>query len=391
VADYISLPVETDPDELAEIAFDYLRGAIPGWDAAEGNIETWLVRACARIIAEARDVAADVPPSIMRWFGTSLMRLPPLPARTATATSTWTLADEVGYTIPAGTPVLLRTSGNDGVVFNVLAPVVVPAGNRTTALGEVQLVAEEPGALPDGLTAATPVELIQSLEFVDRVELTVAPAGGADAEDDDAYLDRLASHLELLSPAPIVPRDFEVLALSVPGVRRALALDGYDKDTGRYGNARTITLVVCGPGGATVGSTTTSELTRLFARSREVNWKISLAAPVVRAVDAHFEATVWPGYQPAEVMRAAQARLELFLSPDTWGSPPTGERQRWIDEPRVRYLAVAQVLQQTEGLRALTLLRIARQETPLATSDVVLEGPGTLTRPGVITYQAIDA
>jgi hypothetical protein len=225
VADPIMLPVETDPDQLAEIAFEYMYSAFDGWTPADGNLETWLIRACARIVAEGRDVASEVPSSIMRWYGASVMRIAPIAASHATARATVTVRGGEGYTIPAGFEVLVRTAGDDGVTFVVTEPVTIPRTRTTTLDGEVTLRAVEPGVAGNGFTSTDSVEPLNALEFVETIRLHGLSDGGQDAEDDDAYLARLVDELQLAAPRPILTRDFAVLARRVPGVARALAIN----------------------------------------------------------------------------------------------------------------------------------------------------------------------
>jgi hypothetical protein len=56
---------------------------------------------------------------------------------------------------------------------------------------------------------------------------TAISTGGVDAESDDDYLDRFRTNAQLLAPRAILPSDFASLLQSVPGIDRALALDGY--------------------------------------------------------------------------------------------------------------------------------------------------------------------
>ena len=69
-------------------------------------------------------------------------------------------------------------------------------------------------------------ELVTAIDGVDLITVTTAQ-GGQDPEDDDAYLDRVTILLQLLAPRPILPDDHALLAIQIPGVGRASAIDLY--------------------------------------------------------------------------------------------------------------------------------------------------------------------
>ena len=223
---YIDVPITTDPDELTAEALDYLAANIPGWQVKEGHLVAWLIEVLARINAETRDVASRVPRSIFRYFGTTLFDLPPIASASASAPSTWTMRDNAGYDIPQGTVVAIRQAGDRLVFFTVRDAVTVLPGAVVTGPGEVILDAVEPGTAANALAAGA-VELVDALSFVDSIVTTAATAGGVEAESDDAYLARLATELQLMSPRPILPPDFAILARRVAGVHRAVAIDNY--------------------------------------------------------------------------------------------------------------------------------------------------------------------
>lgn len=390
MAEPIVLPIETDPDHLAEIAFAYLRTVLgEQWEPAEGNLDTWLIRATARIIAEARDVAADVPPAILRWYGASVMRIPPHAATFATARATVRMRDPAGYTVPAGLQVLVRTAGDEGVPFVVAEPLTVPPGEPPVSRpGELQLRAMTAGTDGNGFDRGNAVELLQALEFIESIELTDArSSGGQDAESDTAYIERLIEELALAAPRPILPRDFAVLARRVPEVARALALDGLDPgDPERgipstTGNERMVTVAVVDANGDAVPDAH-RRVQDLLEDMRELNFRVPVIRPQYTAIDVDFDAIAWPGETTTAVRSSAIAALHEYLSPRSWGDPPGGERPDWIDEPLVRYLEVAEVLQRVPGLRYVTRLGIAREGQTPSTADVRLTGPAGLPRPG---------
>src|SRR5262245_40598242 len=165
---YIDVPIDTEPTDLAEEAFDYLETQVPGWLPSPGNLEAWLIEALAQLASELRALTVLVPDSIFEWFGQTVLGLAPYEAVAATGTTDWTLTDTLGHTIPAGTLVSITpVSSTDAFAFQVLADIVVPNGQQGAAGVVVQAI--EPGAASSGITGD--VEVIDALAFVQGVVL----------------------------------------------------------------------------------------------------------------------------------------------------------------------------------------------------------------------------
>ena len=222
--EYISVPIDTDPDVLATDAFEFLQDNIQGWLPQEGNFEVWLIEALSRMTAQLRDVTSMVPTSIFRYFGMTLMNIPPVDASQATAYTTWTVQDNLGYTIPDGTQVTMRDTSGIDHPFVTIGDTVIEAGTTATNSGEVLITAVNPGADSSGLT--NPVTLIDVLAFVTGVTVVGQTTGGMDAQTDSEYLNHLVQQLQLMAPRPILAPDFAAMAKNIAGVYRATAIDG---------------------------------------------------------------------------------------------------------------------------------------------------------------------
>jgi hypothetical protein len=129
VSTFVSVPFETDAETLADDAIEYLRGVMTGWEPADGNLEVWIIEAVSRITAELTTIAGDVPPAILRTFGTKLVGLLPIAGERATLTSFWTARDTGGYTITAGTQVAYRISGDSLLTFEVVDDATILPGS----------------------------------------------------------------------------------------------------------------------------------------------------------------------------------------------------------------------------------------------------------------------
>lgn len=353
---YIDAPLDTDPDALAEQALTSLMASIPGWTPREGHLEVWVIEVMARMVAEARDVASRVPRSIFRHFGRTLLGLAPVEASKASVQSTWVMVDGSGWTVPAGTVVAFRTAGDQLVAFETVAEFVVSKGTTSTPAGAVELRAVEADFDSNGLTGA--MELVDALAFVSSVTATTTSTGGSDAETDDDYLARLSQELQLLTPAPILPNDFAILARRTPGVHRAQVLDTYNPATATYGNPKTVTVVGLTSDGAALPTATRDAMLASLRALREVGFVIESMSPNYLTLTIAFEAVARAGYDAATVNTEIGQAIQDYLTPANFSggklSPPL-----WLPATHIRYTAViGHVTEQVPGLayfKSLTL------------------------------------
>jgi len=380
MAEYISPPLVTEPADLADEAFAYLEAKVDGWLPAPGNLETWLVESLAQLAGELMDVASAVPTSIFRYYGASILNLPALEAVPATTTTTWTVRDNLGYTILAGTVVGVPASGDTLLGFEVAQDTPIPAG-ATTATGVV-IVAQDAGADGNGLAGAA--ELVDALDYVVSVTLEAPTSGGVDGETDEAYLDRLRELLQLLAPRPILPNDFAVMARQVAGVGRATAIDLYNASTGTSNQPRCVTVVVADAAGEPVSATIKTEVDTLLQSLREVNFLVFVTDPTYLAVAVNFTVHPYPDYAAADVVARAIQAVKDYLSPANFGQIPYGEAATWLADTKVRYLEVAEAINRVEGVWYIGTLTIAG-----GTADVALPANGGLPRAGAVTGAAV--
>lgn len=378
--DYIAPPLVTEPSDLADEAFAYLEDQVDGWLPSPGNLETWLVESISQLGAELADVASAVPTSIFRWYGESILGLPPQAGVPAQGVTTWTVRDALGYTILAGTLIGIPASGDTLLPFEVASDTPIPAG-ATEATGVV-VIAQDVGAEGNGLTGEP--QLVDALDYVVSVALEAATSGGADEETDAAYLNRLRELLQLLSPEPILPNDFAILAKQVPGVYRATAIDLYNADTGQSNVPRCVTVVVVGPDGQPVSPETKQAVDDLLQSNREVNFLAFVVDPTYLDIDVNFTVKPYPDYDPADVVARAEAAVTDYLDPANYGMVPYGDTPLWLNDPYVRYLEVAEAINRVEGVWYIGTLTVNGGAV-----DIALPAHGGLPRPDAITGAAI--
>lgn len=386
---YIPVPVESEPTDLAGEAFDYLAQQVPGWLPAEGNLEAWLIEALAQIAGELRALVGLVPDSIFAYYGESVLGLPPYAAVQATARTTWTARDAAGYQVEAGTVIGVTPAASPtSYGFSVDLDFTIPAGS--TSVSGISCTALEAGAAASGLSGT--VAVIDQLAFVSGVTLDAPTSGGSDAETSDAYLARLSALLTLLSPRPILPQDFAVLAQrTIPAIARAVAIDLYNPGPPIDANCpRCVSVVVCDSSGEPCSPTVKADADALLQAQREVNFLTFVLDPAYTTVDVSFSLMSYPGYDPADVAARTISALTSYLSPGSWGVPPYGDvsARSWINATSVRYLELAEVINRVDGVHYIVTLALAASGGALAQADVALAGVAPMPRPGAISGTA---
>lgn len=389
--DYIFDPIETDWNALQQDAYDFLSEKWPGWVPNDSNLETWQIAALARMVAEATDVASDVPPSIFKYFGSTILGLPPIGATSAVVGSTWTLGENPdGRTIEEGT--LVAIEGTDGamITFEVVGDVEVAAGVMSTVVGEVQLRSQETGSDANNIGGVGYVaELIDPLDWVDSVTLEGTTLGGADEEDEFVYLDRLRRRMTLISPRPVTAKDFEVFAVDVAAqngvAARALAIDGYDPVTDTFDNEKTVFVVLADAStGADVPGPIRDAVEAEILDKREVNFITNVGNPTRVTVDVTFVGIAEPGFDPADVeIRAVQA-INDYLAPQNFGVS-TSEGGGWVNREAIYRQDISTVLNTVIGFDRWTTLTIGLNGgAQTADEEFAIVGVAPLTASGVI-------
>lgn len=398
-SDFIYDPLETDRDRLQQAAFDYIQTRWPDWEPSESNLEAWLIAACTRIVAEARDVAADVPRAIFRYLGATVFGVPPIDPHTAITRSTWTLeSNPAGRTIQDGHFVTIFDDEGEPVQFQVDGSVDIPAGTLVTAPGEILLRSIDEGPLLNGLGGAGVVAVdTESAAWVTQIVLTSVTEGGSDGEDDDEYLSRLSRRLTLMAPRPILARDFALLAADIAaqnGVNaRALAIDNYKADTDETGVERCVTVVMVD---VDTGNDVLPDIRTIVDNElqamREANFLVYVINPTRTPVDVSAQFTVLPDFDGPSVETSVADALDNYFQSVSWGSPINVEGYDWVNQDTVRRLEVATVINNVAGVDYLipTALTIGINGGAQTTAEeFALPGAAPLTTPGTFAVVAV--
>ncbi|HEU5046076.1 MAG TPA: baseplate J/gp47 family protein [Nocardioidaceae bacterium] len=371
----------TDPDELAEAAFDSLTEYIPGYVPDDNSLENWLILALSRIAATNADVAKQMPLAAFRWYGQTVIGLQPNDAVAATTTITVTAVDDAGYTIPAGTNVGYQITGDVLVPFETTADVIIPPGSIATPDGAVPIQALTAGASGNGYTPDQLV-LIDALAWVDSIAATGATTGGLDGETDDQYVQRLINDLQLSTPTPILAAEFGAMARNVTGVFRAVGVDNYNPADGTTDNERMVAVAVVDDQGQPLSAGVKANVETYLESLREIGFIVNVFDPNYTVVDVAFTFTPTATADPNAVLAAAIDTVTAFLNPATWGVTEgdlTGTS--WEETNTVYRSALMGALMAVDGLRWVNSLTVNGS----AADEVALTGPAALPTVGSIT------
>ena len=308
---YNAPDVETDQDAIAQEVFTSLATSVPGWQAHDGNLDTWLVEAFAEVGAEIRALAADVPASIFTTYGQLVLGIPPQIAVSATGQATITAVDAAGYTLDVGAQFALARSGDDLVAFATLQEATIPPGD--TSVDNVPFAAVIQGADANGLSG--PGQMLDPVVWVASVDVAAPTVDGLDAETPDAYLDRLTNLLRMVALRPILPQDFAILALQVPDVGRAVAMNLYDPATDTWTNVRTVTVVIAQADGTPCTADTKATVVNQLEALREVNWVIHVIDPIYQPINVSFDVVAFAGQDQVTVHDTCVANVTAYLQP----------------------------------------------------------------------------
>jgi hypothetical protein len=381
--------VETDTRAIAERIYDGLAERFPGWVARDGNLEVGLTDEWSAVAAELRQEAVTVPEAIYQTYGEEVLGIPATPPAPATATSSWSAIDDQGYTVTAGTQLTLARTGDDLVAFEVLSSVEIPPGQR--AIDGVELVAIADGTQGNNLDG--PGELIDPLSWVEAIDVTQPSAGGLDGQTLEDYLTQLIMLMRLVALRPILPLDFAIMALRVPGVGRAVAMDLFEPATGTWGHARTITLVLTDPDGERADEPVKQQVAAYLDVLREVNFVIHVIDATYEEIDVAYQVVAFAEQDPTMVKEACEAALLDYLAPANFRlgtTSPSIVGGEQIDPPAPgqspgrQTLRVNDLVSLLDRQRGVDFVPVGGVQINGQADDYTLTQPFTLPRPGDI-------
>jgi hypothetical protein len=363
---YVDLTLyDRDAQDIFADALANLQSYLPEWIPREGNTEVLLLETMSLIVEEQVFAINRIPGAIMEIL-LKLFGVTRSPGATPTTVLEFTLSDTVGHIIPIGTRAALPSNSDaDPLVFTTAADLIIGSGDVS---GTVAAVGDTATSAFNGTLPPAPLDLLDSVTFVESVVLSTNVAGGLDQEDDVAWFNRGVQRLSRLVETLVLPKHFVAAALEDPTVTRAFAVDSYDPGVGSGPGANPghITVAVYGLGDV-VPTDEKSALQAQFETQAQANLAVHVVDPTFTTVDVSATLLALPGYDPATVTAAAVAALTTYLAPEAWGWGTTV----WHNE-------LVSLLDQVEGVD-----RVVGITLPVG--DQTLAGVAPLVNPGTFT------
>lgn len=373
VAAYLGLELaEVDAQTLIDTALADAVEKFPDWVPREGNTEVVLLEENAAIAEEQvyalNQLTGGITEVLLRLFGESRdVGAPP------TADVTFTLADDTGHTIPAGTTVRINLGDNvDPVDLTTDADLVIGPGSTT---GTISASGSDATLEANGIATGTTLELLDAITYVETVELATDVAGGRLPEDGAAFLDRVIPVLSRLTSTLVRPVDVEAYVATLPSVLRVRALDLYnpdDPDSHPGASPGYVTVAVAGASGATLTSGTKATIEADLVNRMHAGLTINVVDADVTTVDVAIRVLRYAASDDATTEANVVAAISSYLNPDTWP---------WSDTVRVNELIAA--ADNAAGVD--TVL-----EVTIPSGDLALDGFAPLAKAGTITV-TVDA
>lgn len=319
VASYVGLELlDVDAQTLIDNALAGLQTTFPDWTPREGNTELVLLEALAAMVEDNVYVLNTLPGGLaevlLRLFGlTRDQGAPP------TAEVLFSLADNGGHTIPAGTTVRLDLgTGVDPVDFTTDNDLVVPVG---ATAGTVTASGGEASVEANGKAAGTRLELLDAISYVNTVELAAAAAGGRLAEDGAAFLDRAVPLLSRLTSTLVRPVDVEAYVAGAAAVTRVKALDLFnpaDPASTPGGSPGYVAVAVATAGGGALPQVEKDALAADLRNRMHAGLVINVVDADVTLVDVTARVLRFAANTDAEVAQNVRQAITDYLNPDGW-------------------------------------------------------------------------
>jgi Baseplate J-like protein len=345
---FVTTGGEIDAASLKQEILELFEAAFPGWESSSGGLLTLLAEGQARINADVFEQMTELEQAAFKRFGEAIASVPPVQAAAATVGSVWTMIDELGHEIPAGT--LVGIPGPEGrpIGFETVGDTVVAPGSTKVA---VLLEAVEAGESGNGLSGEAQLET--QLAFVEApggVELEGVTSGGVDEEEEDAYLNRLVEELRTISVSLIKAPDFETDARSIAGIARAKCLEAYNAEEGKE-EAMAVSVFAIDASGNDVAGPVKEAL-----EARQTDKLLSginyyVGSPTYTTIDVVAGVVVETGFDPTAVVAAVGARLAEYFNPGKWGMPKQGDSgSGWINQTHVYFNEVISEIDRVGGV-----------------------------------------
>jgi uncharacterized phage protein gp47/JayE len=363
---YVDLTIDDrTPQDLFDAFLADAASRIPDWDPLETEPAVIYAQAHCQVFSELIAAINRLPGATFEALLTRGYDLGRSQGVAAAGQVTFTVSDRLGHTLPGGTR--LAIAQDDGTLATLTTNVdVVVAPGAGDAVADV--TADDVGTLLNATPVGTPVQVLDSIAFLDEVTVTTELSGGVDPEESEAYLTRGSVLLQRQVITLVTPRQFALAALGVAGVGRAFAIDRYDPGiAGVPPNANgNMSVGLTDAAGLAVSAAVSTAVSDALTPDMQGGLILHLLDPTTTVVNVsvtvHRDATLSDTDAAAAVADAVTA----WLSPATWPFAGT-----------VYVTELEYVIRSVPGID-----RVVAVATPAA--DVVLAGVVPLAQAGTV-------
>lgn len=307
---YLGLDIDDrDPQAIFDAALARFLELAPNARLSNGSVEVMLMEAFSV-------AAADLVYALNRFPATAvegilaLYDVPRFAGSSAYGTATLTLDGSRDLTVEAGQRL------SDPLTGLTLSVSATTTGTAVTTL-TIPVQTEDATGVGNQVAAGSPLDLLDSIPYVDSATVATAFTGGADPESDTAYLDRASSVLARVTSSLVLPIHFTAYLLQDARVTRATAVDLFQPG---------------GTAGSDLGHITTYTYGRGAQLPAMVRDELRLAMEVISSAmitawveestiitqPIELEVNALPGYSTSEVSAAVTGALSAWMTPSTW-------------------------------------------------------------------------
>lgn len=300
------------PGDMATETLAALQNLLPGFEPRNAGLEAIFAEAVALAVADVSNSANATVAAVEEDILATFYQVPRLSGSVATGVITVTFDSTVTTTIPAGTGFALT---DYGVEVATTTDTTVTAA--TTAALTVSTVT--PTSSVNGVGAGAGVDVLDVIPNVSSLAITTAFSGGAEAEDDVAYIARARNRLARVTNSLVVLDHFTAYVLEDGRATNALTIGAWDGvSTGTIGSdAGKVTVVTYGKGAA-LSSGVRAELAAAMQAITYAGATVNVTSAATTSVNVTTTVKVAGGYSATEVRADVEAALQAYLNPETW-------------------------------------------------------------------------
>lgn len=300
---------DRDPQAIFDAMLGTFQTLAPTARVPNGSLPAILFEAFATGIADLIYAANRISPVTIEGVLT-LRGVPRFAGAPATGAALLTLNAAHDLTVTVGQRLEDPTTG---LLLEVTTSTTVTASTTIT----VPLRTVTPGAAGNAIPAGAALNVRDAIPYVASATVSTAFTGGADAEDDAAWLDRCSAVQARVTSSLVLPEHFTAYCVEDVRVNRATAIDLYQPG-GTVGlDAGHVTEYVYGYS-AQLSTEIREELRAAMhaISSSLVTIHVEPASLVTQAVT--YEVTALAGYDPGDLETTIDAALTAWMNPNDW-------------------------------------------------------------------------